>query len=74
MEEVKILAKPAVITGDYNAEADVLYLSIGDPKPAVGVDVGDGVILLYDEAHKEVVGITFIGLRERLLKELAGND
>ena len=74
MEEVKILAKPAVITGDYYEEADVLYLSIGEPRPAVGVDLGDGVILRYDEVGKEVVGITFIGLRERLLRELAGND
>ena len=74
MEEIKSLAKPAVITGDYDEEADVLYLSIGEPRPAVGVDLGDGVILRYDEVGKEVVGITFIGLRERLLRELAGND
>ena len=74
MEDVKILAMPAVITGDYDEEADVLYLSIGNPQPAVGVDLGDGLILRYDEGRKEVVGITLVGLRERLLRELAGND
>ena len=29
---------------------------------------GEGVILRYDEAHKEIVGLVLIGLRARLLK------
>lgn len=70
MEAIKILEKPAEITWDYDEEADVLYLSVGEPQPAVGVDIGEGVILRYDEARKEVVGLTLIGLRERLLKGL----
>lgn len=72
MEEavIKILEKPAEVDWDYDEEADVLYLSVGEPRPAVGVDIGEGVIARYDETHKEVVGITLIGLRARLLKEL----
>ena len=70
MEAIKILEKPAEITWDYDEEADVLYLSVGEPQPAVGVDIGEGVVLRYDEARKEVVGLTLIGLRERLLKGL----
>lgn len=73
MEAIKILEKPAAITWDYDEEADVLYLSIGEPQPALGVDIGEGIILRYDEAHQEVVGLTLVGLRVRLLKELAGN-
>jgi uncharacterized protein YuzE len=73
MEAVRILEKPAAITWDYDEEADVLYLSIGEPKPAVGIDIGEGVILRYDEAHREVVGLTLVGLRARLLKGLADN-
>lgn len=73
MEAIKILEKPAAITWDYDEEADVLYLSIGEPQPALGVDIGEGIILRYDEAHREVVGLTLVGLRVRLLKELAGN-
>jgi uncharacterized protein YuzE len=69
-EVIKILEKPAEVSWDYDEEADVLYLSIGGPKPAVGVDIGEGVIARYDETQKEVVGLTFIGLRARLLKEL----
>ena len=72
MDAVKILEKPAVITWDYDEEGDVLYLSIGEPQPAVGIDIGEGVILRYDEAHKEVVGLTLLGLRARLLKGLVG--
>ena len=68
METLKILEKPEEISWDYDEEADVLYLSTGKPRAAVGVDVGEGVIVRYDEVHKEVVGITLIGLRSRLLK------
>ncbi len=57
METVKILEKPAAINWEYDEEADVLYLSIGEPRPAVGVDIGDG--------------ITVVGLRSRLLKGLS---
>jgi len=73
MEAVKILEKPATINWDYDEEADVLYLSIGEPQPAIGVDIGEGVVLRYDESRQEVVGITLIGLRAKLLRRLAGN-
>jgi uncharacterized protein YuzE len=71
---IKILEKPAEVSWDYDEEADVLYLSVGEPGPAVGVDIGEGVIARYNEAHKEVVGITLIGLRARLLRELEHNN
>jgi len=67
---IKILEKPAEIGWDYDEEADVLYLSLGEPRPAVGLDIGEGVVARYDETNKELVGITLIGLRGRLLKEL----
>jgi len=70
MEAVRILEKPASVTWDYDEEADVLYLSIGDPKPAVGIDIGEGTVLRYDELRNEVVGLTIIGLRARLLQGL----
>jgi uncharacterized protein YuzE len=71
METVTILEKPETLKWDYDEEADVLYLSIGDPQPAIGIDIGEGVILRYSETEKSVVGLTIIGLRARLLKELA---
>ncbi len=71
METVRILEKPAAIDWEYDEEADVLYLSIGEPRPAVGVDIGDGITVRYDENRQEVVGITVVGLRSRLLKGLS---
>jgi uncharacterized protein YuzE len=70
MEAVKIFEKSEKINWDYDEDADVLYLSIDEPRPALGVDVGDGVILRYDEVNKELVGLTLIGLRARLISNL----
>ena len=73
MEAVKIFEKPAAITWDYDEEADVLYLSVGEPVPALGVDIGQGVVLRYDDPRKEVVGLTIMGIRARLLEGLRAN-
>lgn len=67
---IKILGDSSQVSWDYDEEADVLYLSAGEPRTAVGVDLGEGVIARYDEKQKEVVGVTLIGLRARLLREL----
>lgn len=71
MEAVRILDRPGSITWEYDEEADVLYLSVGEPRPAVSVDLGDGVLARYDEERREVVGLTVLGLRSRLLKGLS---
>ena len=71
MEAIKTLEKPTKITWEYDEDADVLYLSIREPQQAVGMDIGEGVILRYDEERKEVVGLTLIGLRVRLLRQLS---
>jgi hypothetical protein len=36
----------------------------------MGVDIGEGVIVRDDEVRQEVVGLTVLGLRTRLLKGL----
>ena len=48
----------------------MLYLSLGETRPAMGVDIGDGLVLRYDETSREMVGLTVIGLRDRLLRGL----
>ncbi len=67
---VNIPEKSANLNWDYDEEADVLYISIGEPRPAVGLDIGEGIVLRYDENHREVVGLTVIGLRARLMQQL----
>ena len=74
MDTVTILEKPKSVQWDYDEDADVLYLSVGEPQPAVGIDIGDGVVLRYDEVAKSVVGLTVIGLRARLLTELMATN
>jgi len=70
MEALKILQSSDHANWDYDQEADVLYLSLGSPRPAVGVDIGDGMVLRYDEETQEVVGITVIGLRAKLAQSV----
>jgi len=70
MEAIKILEKKENLDWEYDEEADVLYISIGKPKKALGVDIGEGAILRYIEDTGEVVGVTLIGIKERLLTSL----
>ncbi len=51
---------------DYDPEADVLYLSLGEPQLALSIDVGEGLILRYSEAQSAIVGLTVMGLKSRL--------
>ena len=70
MDAVRILDQPTSLTWDDDEDADVLYLSVGEPRPAVGIDIGDGLVLRFDGARREVAGLTVIGLRQRLLQGL----
>lgn len=70
MEAVKILERKDRVDWEYDEEADVLYLSIGRPRKATGVDIGQGVVVRFDEKKKEVVGLTILGVRARLVESL----
>ena len=70
MEAVKILEGKERVDWDYDEEADVLYLRVGKPRKATGVDIGQGVVIRYDEKKKEVVGLTILGVRARLVQSL----
>ncbi|HEX9429385.1 MAG TPA: DUF2283 domain-containing protein [Candidatus Bathyarchaeia archaeon] len=59
-------SKKARLDWEYDGEADTLYISFGKPRAAVGVDVGEGLVVRYDEKAKEVVGLTIIGVGRRL--------
>jgi uncharacterized protein YuzE len=67
---LKILEKKENLNWEYDDEADVLYISIGEPKPAEGFDIGTGVIARVDPETKELVGLTIIGLSEKILREI----
>lgn len=67
---MKILESTEDVRWEYDAEADVLYVSVGTPRPATGVYIGEGMVARYDEENNELVGVTLIGLRARLLNSL----
>lgn len=67
---LKIEERSATAQWSYDSEADVLCLSPAGSKPADVVDIGGGIIVRHDEESGEVVGVTIIGLRERLIREL----
>lgn len=51
-------------TVHYDPDADVLYLSIGEPTRAVDFEESpDGHALRYDE-HGNLIGITIVGARK----------
>ncbi len=70
MEKIKLFRKNKKVDWDYDEDADVLYISFGKPKEAIGIDVGEGMIIRYSEKLGEVVGLTIYGLREHLLSEI----
>jgi hypothetical protein len=68
---VKIPKVARDVPWDYDDEADVRSPSIDKPRPAIGVEIGGGVVLRYDESRNELVGPTIIGPRAALPSEPA---
>jgi uncharacterized protein YuzE len=70
METIRFLENTKNADWEYDEEADTHYMSIGTPREAMGVDVGNGVIVRYDENTKSVIGVTLVGIRERFVQEM----
>jgi uncharacterized protein YuzE len=49
----------------YDPEADVLYVSFGEPKPAEGIDIGDGTILRVEPMNRKILGFTILDFSKR---------
>jgi uncharacterized protein YuzE len=70
MEALKLQERQSNLNWDYDAEADVLYISIGEPRVAEGIDIGEGIIVRVSPQNNEVVGLTIIGLSKRVLERM----
>jgi len=70
MEELLRIPQADTINWSYDEEADVLYISFGDPRPAIAIDV-DGVLIRYTEDTGEIVGVTIIGVGDMLTKKMS---
>lgn len=49
----------------YDKTGDVLYLSVGDPRPAISEEIGDDVLLRLDVDTGELVGLTMLNFSQR---------
>lgn len=49
----------------YDKEGDVLYISLGEPRPATSHELGDDVLLRVDAETGAVVGLTVFNLSTR---------
>ena len=67
--EKLMVEKPEQVSWEYDKEADVLYISFGKPQPALGLDLGSGIVARYLENSHKVVGFTIIGLKNVLKAE-----
>jgi|SRR5690554_1739973 len=74
METINISEKKEKIKWDYDAEADVLYISFENPQNAEGVDIGEGTIVRVQTDTNEITGLTIINPLHRTLKSLSGKQ
>ena len=49
----------------FDGEGDILYLSVGKPRPAIAREVGDDIIVRVDPKSHRVVGCTILNLTKR---------
>ena len=70
MATLKIPDSQDKLQWSYDREADVLYISSDRPPPGVGIDLGNGLVVRYQEDSGELLGLTVIGLRQRLRERL----
>jgi len=59
------MEKSDVMQLAYDREADVLYLSVGEPRRAISREVGDDVLMRIDPDTGAVVGLTILNLSTR---------
>jgi uncharacterized protein YuzE len=49
----------------FDREADILYLSVGKPRPALSKEVGDDIVVRVDPKNQRVVGCTILNFTKR---------
>lgn len=52
---------------DYDARADVLYISFGKSRPGIARETDDGNLIRFDPYSDEVVGITIMDFKEKYM-------
>lgn len=67
MGSVSLRIGPVVFDhATYDAENDVLYLSVGDPEPGEAEETPEGHAIRYAPGTNRIVGLTMLGPRRIL--------
>ena len=59
------MKKKIEIDFHYDREVDVLYASIGKPRPATSIEKGNGILLRIDPKTNDIIGFTVIKYMKR---------
>lgn len=63
MEKIK-LPQGKSVNSYYDEEADVLYVSFGEPKPSEVLDTGEDLLIRFDTVTGEITGFTVLNFSE----------
>lgn len=67
MKQVNIsIGRVAFDHADYDAENDVLYLHVGEPREAEGEGTPEGHVLRFEPGTQRIVGLTVLGAQATL--------
>lgn len=70
MERVNITIGPMSFErADYDAENDVLYLHVGEPRDGEGEETPEGHVVRYEPGTSRIVGLTMMGPRRILERD-----
>ena len=70
MEQVNIRIGPVTFDhANYDADNDVLYLHVGEPREAEGEETPEGHVLRYAPGSRHIVGLTVLGAQRILDRE-----
>jgi len=63
MEKIK-LPQGKTVNSYYDEEADVLYVSFGEPKSSETLDTGEDLLIRFDPVTGEITGFTVLNFSE----------
>ena len=49
-----------MLNWEYDEDRDVLYIAVGNPRPAIGADIGDGMIVRCDNKKRKRLALRFL--------------
>jgi len=63
MEKIK-LPQGKSVNSYYDEEADVLYVSFGEPMPSESLDTGEDLLIRFNSKTGEITGFTVLNFSE----------